>query len=115
MIACYLVADEQIDQTFAALADSTRRRIVELLADDDVLRVGELVARFETSRQAVTRHLDILCEAGLVETHWRGRERMSRLSPEAFQGIRDWLTHYDRFWDEKLQGLKVLIERREES
>ena len=109
-----LVADKHIDHTFAALADPTRRRIVELLADGNVLRVGELVARFATSRQAVTRHLDILCAAGLVDTRWRGRERMSRLSPEAFHGIRDWLVHYDRFWDEKLQGLKALIERREE-
>jgi len=109
------VTDERIDHAFAALADPTRRRIVELLAEGNVLRVGELVARFETSRQAVTRHLDILCDAGLVDTHWRGRERMSRISPEAFQGIRDWLTHYDRFWDEKLQGLKMLIERRGES
>lgn len=109
------MTDERIDHAFAALADPTRRRIVELLAEGNVLRVGELVARFETSRQAVTRHLDILCDAGLVDTHWRGRERMSRISPEAFQGIRDWLTHYDRFWDEKLQGLKMLIERRGES
>ena len=108
------MAHEQIDNMFSALADPTRRRIVELLAEGNVLRVGELVARFETSRQAVTRHLDILCEAGLVDTRWRGRERMSRLSPEAFKGIRDWLTRHDRFWEEKLGDLKALIERREE-
>jgi DNA-binding transcriptional ArsR family regulator len=108
------MSNEHIDHTFAALADPTRRRIVELLAGGDNLRVGDLAARFDTSRQAVTRHLDILCEAGLVDTRRCGRERISRISPGAFLGIHDWLSHYDRFWDEKLQDLKALIEGREE-
>lgn len=104
-----------IDHKFSALSDPTRRHIVELLSDRDAMRVGELAAMFNTSRQAVTKHLDILCNAELVATQWQGRERISRISPDAFVEIWDWLNHYDQFWAGKLKDLKELIERREES
>ena len=105
----------QVDHTFSALSDPTRRYIVELLADSDTMCVSELATKFNTTRQAVTKHLDILCGAGLVDTERQGRERISRISRDAFEPIRDWLNHYDRFWNEKLGDLKELIERREKS
>jgi len=105
--------NRSIDHTFAALSDPTRRHIVELLAEGNALRVGDLAARFESSRQAVTKHLDILCDAQLVTTQWQGRERISRMAPDAFAALRDWMEHYDRFWSEKLENLKQLIERGE--
>jgi len=106
---------KHIDHTFSALSDPTRLHIVELLSDGDAMRVGELAAMFNTSRQAVTKHLDILCNAEFVATEWQGRERISRISPDAFVVLRNWLNHYDRFWAGKLKDLKELIERREES
>ncbi|MGD8930752.1 MAG: metalloregulator ArsR/SmtB family transcription factor [Lysobacterales bacterium] len=109
------MATRSIDQTFAALSDPTRRRIVEVLTQAGAMRVGDLVARFESSRQAVTKHLDILCDANLVATQWQGRERISRLAPDALSALRDWMEHYDRFWSEKLDNLKMLIERGGES
>ena len=105
----------QVDDTFSALSDPTRRHIVELLADSDAMRVSELATKFNTTRQAVTKHLDVLCNAGLIATERRGRERISSISRHAFEPIRDWLNHYDRFWTGKLEDLKELIERRETS
>jgi DNA-binding transcriptional ArsR family regulator len=106
---------KHIDHKFSALSDPTRRQILEFLSDGDAMRVGELAAMFNTSRQAVTKHLDILCNAELVATQWQGRERISSIRPDAFEVIWDWLNHYDRFWAGKLKDLKELIERREES
>lgn len=105
----------QVDHAFSALSDPTRRHIVELLADSDAMRVSELATEFNTTRQAVTKHLDILCNAGLVATQRQGRERISSISRDAFEPIRDWLNHYDRFWTGKLKNLKELIERSEPS
>ena len=105
----------QVEHTFSALSDPTRRHIVELLANRDAMRVSELATEFKTTRQAVTKHLDILCNAGLVSTERQGRERLSSISQDAFEPVRDWLTHYDRFWTSKLEDLKELIEQGEKS
>ncbi len=105
----------QVDHSFFALSDPTRRHIVELLAQSEAMRVCELATKFNTTRQAVTKHLDILCNAGLVATERQGRERISSISRDAFEPIRDWLNQYDRCWTGKLEDLKELIERRETS
>ena len=63
---------KEVDHTLSALSDPTRRHIVELLVDCDAMRVGELATKFNTTRQAVTKHLDILCNAGLVATRAAG-------------------------------------------
>ena len=101
---------EAATEVFAALGDPTRQRIVELLADGRELRLSDLTGEFESTRQTVTRHLDVLCAAGITTTTWRGRERLTSLSPDAFDPVRDWLTRYDRFWDARLERLKTLIE-----
>ena len=98
---------------FAALADPNRRRIVELLAESGARRVADISTGFDISRQAVTTHLDVLNRAGLVITERRGRERYSRLAANAFDPILDWLTRYDRFWEDKLGRLKQIIEEGE--
>ena len=100
---------------FAALGDPTRQRIAELLADGHELRLSDLAEEFDLTRQTVTRHLDVLCAAGVAKTNWRGRERYTALSEEAFDPVRDWLGHYDRFWSGKLEELKEFIELREKT
>lgn len=105
------MTQDHTSRVFAALADPTRRRIVELLADGRQMRLNELTQEFDASRQAVARHLDVLGEAGLTNTRRQGRERLTAIAEEAFQPIRAWLDHYDRFWDEKLAGLKALVEK----
>ncbi len=102
-------------QVFAALADPTRRRIVEMLSDGGERRLSDLAEAFDSTRQTVTRHLDVLAAAGITRTERRGRERLTSLSDGAFDPVRDWLQHYDRFWEERLVALKTLIEAGEAS
>jgi DNA-binding transcriptional ArsR family regulator len=98
---------------FTALSDPTRRRIVERLAEGGAQRIADIASEFDMSRQAVTKHLDILSKAGILITERRGRERFNRLADDAFDPIRDWLTRYDRFWEDKLGRLKKIIEEGE--
>jgi DNA-binding transcriptional ArsR family regulator len=105
--------EQTVTSVFAALGDPTRRRIVELLSDGRALRLSDLVEEFDVSRQTVTKHLNVLCGAGLANTKWRGRERYTTLSEDALDPIRRWLDHYDRFWSARLEALKREIERRD--
>ena len=98
---------------FAALGDPTRKRIVEILADGRSLRLSDLVVEFDTTRQTVTRHLDVLAEAGITRTARKGRERMTSLDPAAFEAVKDWLSRYDQFWEGRLARLKSMIEEGE--
>jgi DNA-binding transcriptional ArsR family regulator len=106
--------DERAMAVFAALGDPTRARIVQLLAVAHELRLSDLVEEFDSARQTVTRHLDVLGDAGVTTTQRRGRERYTSLSEDAFDPVRDWLKRYDRFWDERLEELKTLVEGGEE-
>lgn len=101
-------------RVFTALADPTRRRIVELLAADGPLRVLDMARQLPVTRQAVAKHLDVLAEAGITASEWRGRERLTVLVNGAFDPVQDWLKRYDRFWETKLDALKGRIEGRDE-
>jgi DNA-binding transcriptional ArsR family regulator len=94
-----------------ALADPTRRTIVELLAESE-LSAGELAARFSTSRPAVSRHLRVLREHGLVRTREDGRRRLYSLDPEPLEELDEWLSHYRGFWTNRLDALGVELRRR---
>jgi DNA-binding transcriptional ArsR family regulator len=94
-----------------ALADPTRRTIVELLAEQE-LSAGELAARFETSRPAVSRHLRVLREQGLVQARLEGRRRVYSLDPEPLEELDEWLSRYRGFWTNRLDALGVELKRR---
>jgi DNA-binding transcriptional ArsR family regulator len=94
-----------------ALADPTRRTIVELLAERE-LSAGELAARFETSRPAVSRHLRVLREQGLVRARVEGRRRLYSLDPEPLAELDEWLGRYRSFWTNRLDALGVELKRR---
>ena len=96
-------ADAPAD-VFAALADPTRRHLLERLAVAD-LTVGELAEGLELSQQALSQHLRVLREAGLVRFTAEGRSRRYRLDPAAFVGLRVWLEELDRFWRARLDAL----------
>jgi DNA-binding transcriptional ArsR family regulator len=91
----------------AAIADPIRRRVLELVRDREVA-AGELAAQFDVSRPAVSRHLRVLREAGLVHERREGRLRLYRADPEPLAELRDWL---ERYWDDRLAALKDLAER----
>src|SRR5262245_49199777 len=86
-------------EVFGAISHPARRRMLDLLADGE-RPVKALAANFEMSRPAVSQHLRILLDAGLVTEQREGRERRYRLAPEQLAPVRDWLAHYERFWDD---------------
>jgi DNA-binding transcriptional ArsR family regulator len=94
-----------------ALADPTRRAIVEALADGP-LPVGRLAERLPVTRPAVSQHLKVLREAGLVAERAEGTRRVYRLDPTGLAAIRTWL---DRFWDRALSDFKTVVEQPEEA
>ena len=97
--------------SFAALADPTRRRIVELLADGE-LSAGELAAEFQTSRPGVSRHLRVLREHGLVRRRADGQRRLYSLDPAPLEELEAWLARYREFWTNRLDALDTEIRRR---
>ena len=100
------------DAAFAALADPTRRRVLELLRDRDEMTAGELAAAFpEISRPAVSKHLRVLREARLLTADQAGREWRYRLDPTLLAGIHaDWLATFIPLFDESLDRLKIRVE-----
>ncbi len=100
------------DAAFAALADATRRRVLELLRDQDQMTAGELAAAFpEISRPAVSKHLKVLRDAGLLTADQIGREWRYRLDPTLLATIRDdWLATFIPLFDESLGRLKIRVE-----
>jgi DNA-binding transcriptional ArsR family regulator len=96
---------EREPQVFGAISHPARRRMLDLLADGD-RPVNAIAGHFEMSRPAVSQHLRILLDAGLVTERRHGRERRYRLAPERLGAVRDWIAHYERFWDHHLQRLQ---------
>jgi DNA-binding transcriptional ArsR family regulator len=96
---------------FAALADPTRRQVFERLARKS-LSVGELAARLPVSRPAVSQHLKVLQNAGLVTHDREGTRRVYRVDPRGIEAMRSYL---DRFWDRALAAFKAAAEREKDS
>lgn len=94
---------------FQAIADPTRRKLLELLADGE-LPIATLCGDFTMSRTAVTKHLHILESAGLVTSRKVGREKLYCLEARPLQQLRSWLAFYEQFWDSKLSKLQKVIE-----
>ncbi|MDQ0339690.1 DNA-binding transcriptional ArsR family regulator [Caldalkalibacillus uzonensis] len=95
---------------FQAIADPTRRRLIRLLAEQE-LPVTEISKHFPMSRTAVSKHLRILNEAGLVQKKKAGREIRYKTQPDPLLEVKRWLAYYDRFWDNKLASLKYHLEQ----
>ena len=99
---------------FQAVADSTRRSMLTLLAETDRdLPISKIAERFPISRTAVNKHLHVLSEAGLVSSRRVGRETRYRLQPDPLRELQRWLTFFDRYWDNKLLALKSFVEEEE--
>jgi DNA-binding transcriptional ArsR family regulator len=103
---------KDLDSTLTALADPTRRRIVELLRDRPH-RAGELAAAFEMSAPAVSRHLRVLRRSGLVTGHGvddDARLRVYELRQEPFVALRAWLDQVQAFWNDRLGAFREHVE-----
>jgi DNA-binding transcriptional ArsR family regulator len=99
-----LSPDDRQDRIFKALADPTRRSILALLGAES-RSVSDLTARFEMSQPAVSQHLRILRESGLVSERAEGRRRVYALEAAALAEARDWLDRHILFWTSRLENL----------
>jgi DNA-binding transcriptional ArsR family regulator len=107
------MADANLDQTLRALADPTRRRVVDLLRRKP-WRAGELATALSVSPPRLSRHLRILRRSGLVETSGvdhDARVSFYRLRPERFATLRGWLDEIEAFWHAELSAFKAHAER----
>jgi DNA-binding transcriptional ArsR family regulator len=103
-----------MESVFATIADPTRRRILEVLRTSGPLSVKALADPLPMSRQAVTKHLDILSSSGLIQIERVGRERLHRLEPHSLREVADWLKPYEAFWDTRLARLKRHLDEKED-
>ena len=94
---------------FQALADPTRRQILDLLRTAE-RSAGEVAEQFPVSRPAISRHLRVLREAGLVERRKDAQSRLYRLAPEALREVDRWLDRYRVFWTARMHDLKRYVE-----
>ncbi len=96
---------------FAALGDPTRLHIVVRLCEGGPLSIARLTEGSRVSRQAITKHLDALSEAGFVRSQRAGRERIWELQPRRLAQVRRYLDRISEQWDEALGRLRALVER----
>ena len=95
---------------FAALGDETRLALVARLSSEGPLSITRLTAGSAVTRQAITKHLNVLATAGLVSDVRRGRERIWELEPEQMEMARAYLERVSKRWDEALDRLKQFVE-----
>lgn len=101
--------DAQLDATFFALSDPTRRAILARLAEGEA-SVNELAAPFEISQPAVSKHLKVLERAGLVSVGRDGQRRPRRLEPEPLTAATEWIERYRAVWEANFRRLDVLLD-----
>jgi len=100
-----------LDQTYAALADSTRRAILTRLLRQEA-RVTELAEPFAMSLNAVSKHLRVLERAGLIQREVRGRDHYLSVNPTRLQEAEEWLRTYHAFWEKRLDRLDAFLRQK---
>ena len=105
------MASNRESDVFGAISHPARRRMLDLLAEADH-SVNAMAGHFQMSRPAVSQHLRVLRDSGLVTEQRHGRERRYHLVPERLGPVRDWIAHYERFWDYRLQRLQKQLTKR---
>jgi len=106
------VAEDRTGAVFAALSDPTRRQVMRALSERGAVTATELAAGLPVTRQAVTKHLHALSQAGLVTSERKGRETRYRLTPRPLAAAMDWIVEVGSRWDERLESLKAHLSPR---
>lgn len=96
---------------FNAIAHPVRREILDHLSESDQT-VKHLAGKFAITRPAISQHLAILLDVGLVSMHEAGRENFYHLEPKRLQEVEAWVRHYERFWNKKLDKLGEYLKRK---
>ena len=94
---------------FHALAEPTRRQIVEILAREGELTAGDIQARFNVSAPAISQHLKVLREAGVVQVEKRAQQRIYRVNPEAMVEVEEWARRLRQQWAARFDALDALL------
>jgi len=102
------MAVDQLDAVFGALADPTRRAILARLTQGEA-SVAEIAAPFSVSQPAISRHLKVLEEAGLISRRRKATARLSHLEAGPLREATEWLSGYREFWDESYDRLDALL------
>lgn len=102
-----------MEHAFRAIADPSRRAVLDMLAQGE-RAVNELLEAFSFSQPALSRHLRVLREAGLVRARAVGRQRLYFLRPEGLRPVAEWVRSYERFWQERLDRLGDLLDEQPE-
>ena len=97
---------------FNAIAEPRRREIVDVLVDGRAHAVGEVVERLRMPQPAVSKHLAVLRQVGLVSVSRHGRFRLYRLNAKELKPVHDWVKTYERFWTHQLERIKEQAERK---
>ena len=97
------------EAAFQALADPTRRAVLDLLRRGSQA-AGQIASAFPVSRPAISKHLRLLRRAHLVHQHREGRHRVYQLNPEPLREVDNWIEHYRQFWTTSLNNLKAFVE-----
>jgi DNA-binding transcriptional ArsR family regulator len=104
---------DQKHDVFAAISHPARRQMLDLLVEAD-LSVTAISGSFRISRPAVSQHLRVLLDAGLVTERRHGRERLYSLVPGRLAPVREWIANYERFWDDRLLRLRKHLSKSNE-
>jgi uncharacterized protein YndB with AHSA1/START domain len=111
-MAAYLKGESEMDAVFKALADASRRRLLDSLNESNGQNLRELCAELDMARQSVSKHLAVLEAANLVTTLWRGREKLHYLNAAPINAIAErWISQYDRERVRALADLKTALEQ----
>lgn len=94
---------------FQAIADPTRRAIINMLANES-LNLNSVAENFNVSRPAISKHIKILTECGLLTINQQGRERFCEAQLEKLNEVSDWVEQYKKFWNTKLDSLEIYLE-----
>ncbi|MEQ6120885.1 metalloregulator ArsR/SmtB family transcription factor [Reichenbachiella sp. MALMAid0571] len=106
----------KLNNIFKAIADPTRREIFNvLIVATTALSITQISEHFDITRQGVTKHIKLLKAAGLIETNHKGREHYCSANPEPLKEIRDWITFYEKFWENKLNKLGDFLDKKSQS
>jgi DNA-binding transcriptional ArsR family regulator len=103
-------SDASLDRTFAALAHPTRRAILTRLASEGVASVGQLAEPFEVSLMAISKHLKVMEEAGLIRREKDGRVLRCSFDPHSIDAASDWIETHRTFWTQQLDSLAAYLE-----
>jgi DNA-binding transcriptional ArsR family regulator len=104
---------KNITDVYKAIADPTRREIINLLSKKNMLTINEITDNFKSTRQGITKHIYYLSSAGLVSVIPKGRKRICKADLKPLEEIHQWLSKYEKFWHGKLTALEDFLNKKQ--